>query len=1121
MSEQKYKSYRYYEGLCSTKDIIKELSKVLSIGVRSNQVKNADGSVLLDSFILQSKNWDVVYPAPDSTITVDATNMTADEYKIKILNQVSQISDTVILKTVTTPVTVDTSNVDDLAENSDALKESLTMYLQLYKPTYVANPEEYPLDCELQGVIPKVITKSMHKDALSVTKHIEEVVTLATNSVCKISETSTTKKDIVTYTVQAECSLIVSKIIAIYGENAATEGFYMPGIAGASTNNITLDKTKILEIKATDNDLYTLIRETLNVDDNEFQAFTTLTFNVTAESLSSFVLSIEAITKKQIYTVSGTYTLQNCKTSDVITTTVIPEYYIDGVYVSLDSDLWSYDLNVLNNRGIKFEIPISGDIAKNGHIVLRYDIKKESEENVSERTFMLNNHYMLVRVFDDINEAGNGPSETTYNDKGEVVIQRAHISDWTKLSWYKDFEEIYQDEIDSDVSTTMVADGTLLVPLETAGLNGETKIRYWLNTNNDRFDLIIMGNPSLDYERDRHIVSACYCGKIDSFDFSVNDTAGNFALFASSSTEPCKSSLSKEKTYYSIDYSGNDYSSAAFKSFLATATSVKCSSDTVEYYVQLPEGRYFNKSLWPKYIILDANAIPITDLQTVYQINYVENNQAVITIHQAYESNYSIYIGYPYYEEKIVLNSGVQRDIFGNVLSVDKTDTFGVNTSDGTTSVMMYHTQSKAYYQKHHMMFTTTEEYMSKVMYGKSMYTNEYYADRIKITHGNDGPRGMLNDMLVIDSSSLYPFDELVINKDFEKNADEYEETYVYFPVTAPFSPLSDSPNARYGLAIKKSEQEPDFTDEKKIVNIAIDELKLLSNESWWGINNNIYPLASTSNGSTVLWSAIPNSQWVNTETTPTTYAPIELALVSTEALKGDSLIPLVAELINESKVTSNSNVAYVGSKVESKIMFDTTGFVEDAAADTVYFGVIQSTPAINKDAVIKVKMTPQNNIGEYATNDYYYGVQGVPFCGKIETTGNIELILKNAKPTDKLIVYGVLDGDNSLIKNFAIYNLTQDLIKYPCEIKTSVVKGSGTLYTEPIETINYSSDYTAIIKPDTGWSIEKVVITDSDGTITTKLIADLTLDAGTGRYSIPLTNVVRNNNINISFVAN
>ena len=94
MSEQKYKSYRYYEGLCSTKDIVKELAKVLSIGVRSNEVKDVEGNTLLPPFILQSKNWDIVYPKPDSTINIDWDNMTADEYKEKILNQVNQISDT-------------------------------------------------------------------------------------------------------------------------------------------------------------------------------------------------------------------------------------------------------------------------------------------------------------------------------------------------------------------------------------------------------------------------------------------------------------------------------------------------------------------------------------------------------------------------------------------------------------------------------------------------------------------------------------------------------------------------------------------------------------------------------------------------------------------------------------------------------------------------------------------------------------------------------------------------------------------------------------------------------------------------------------------------------------------
>ena len=148
-----------------------------------------------------------------------------------------------------------------------------------------------------------------------------------------------------------------------------------------------------------------------------------------------------------------------------------------------------------------------------------------------------------------------------------------------------------------------------------------------------------------------------------------------------------------------------------------------------------------------------------------------------------YDDTYTIFVCFSHYQEKFVINSGVSRDVFGNVIDVDKINDYGINTSDGVTSIMMYHTRSKAYYQRHHMMFATTEEYMSKVMYGKSSYTGEYYADRIKVTHSNDGPRGTLSDLLIIDSSSLYALDELVINKDFKKDPTEYEETFIYFPV--------------------------------------------------------------------------------------------------------------------------------------------------------------------------------------------------------------------------------------------------------------------------------------------------------------------------------------------------
>lgn len=1116
MSEQKYKSYRYYEGLCSTKDIVKELAKVLSIGVRSTEVKDVEGNTLLEPFILQSKNWDIVYPKPDSTLNIDWTNMTADEYKAKILNQINQISDTVILKTETTPVDIEVSK-DDLLENQDSQKKSLTMYLEIYKPTYIANPEEYPLDCERSGIVPKVITKDMYKNSLSITKRVEEIITLPENDCCTISPLEETNKNTIIYTTSAEFKLIISKIIAIYGENAEKEGFYAPTIPGASTAELEFDKTQILEIKAKDNELYNTIRTNLSVDENQFQNFTTLKFQAVYENDDRFVLSVEATTVKNVYTVQGTYVVKEAEMHDNIVTNIIPEYYIDGIYIPIDSSLWEYDPNVLNNRGILFKEPIIGDIAKNGNIVIRYDVEKEAQKEVSERTYVLNNHYVLMRLFDDLNDEGNGPSETLYNDKGEVVVQKAHVSDFCKLSWYQDFEEIYQDEIDADVSKNTISDGTLLVPLQTAGLNGETKIRYWINTNNDRFNLILMGNPSLDYSRERHLVSACYCGKIDSFDFSINDTAGNFALFVSSSTEPCKSELVKEKNYAVIDYTGEDYSSQEFVAFLQNAYSNRCIENVTEYYVQLPEGRFYNKALWPKYIILDANGIPVTEMKTVYQINYVQDNQAAITIHQSYDSTHTLYIGYPYYEEKVVLTSGVERDIFGNVVDVKKTDTFGLNTSDGTTSVMMYHTQSKAYYQKHHMMFTTTEEYMSKVMYGKSMYTNEYYADKIKITHGNDGPRGMLNDMLVIDSSSLYPFDELVINKDFEKDPEEYEETYVYFPVSAPYSPLSDSPNARYGVAIKKEEIEPDFSDEKKIVEIAIDELKLLANESWWGISNNIYPLSKTSNGSTVLWSIVPDSQWIEEEGNKSDYDPINVRLIST-GLRGDKNTPLVPEVISPSALTPVDE--YEGSKLLSRVNFDVTGFTANSDTNKIYYGVVEKHPSINEDAVIKVRMIPPNNEGAYATDDYYYGVDGVPYCGEITSDSGKEILdLKDAKPGYLFIAYEVEElGDNSVIKKFGTCELTQDLIKYPCEVRTGIVKGSGLLKTVPIDVIKYGENYSATITPDKGWEVEEVVITTSEGEVTKKSKTDLKQSGED--YIIELTNVTRNTDISVSFTS-
>ena len=1119
MAEQKFKSYRYYEGICSSKDFVKELARALAIGVRSNEIKDSDGNVLLEPFILKSKNWDIVYPAPDSTLSIDTVNMSADDYKDKINNQVNQISDTVILKTTTTKVDL-SKHVDDIAVDNDKNKEALTMYLEIYKPTYIANPEIYPLDCERQGIIPKVTTKTMYENALKVTKRIEEVITVTTNSCCKINETATDNNGIREYNSYSECSLIVSKIINAYGGDAGAAGFYMPQIPGMGTDDLVLNKSEILNIKSKDNELYNLIRDILNIDDNDYQGLTTLKFNVNCVNPEEYYLSIGSETVKSIYTITkgGTYQVQKAGKDDIIITNIIPEYFIDGIYIPVNKELWEYDPSVLNNRGIIFKESITGDVAKNGNIIIRYDVSVPEDENVSERGFLLNNHYCLMRLFDELNDEGDGPSESTYNDDGAVIVQRAHVSDWSKLSWYKDFEEIYQDDIDSDISTTNITDGTLLVPLETAGLNSETKIRYWLNTNNDRFDLVVMGNPSLDYSRDRHIVGACYCGKIDSFDNAIVDVAGNFALFTSSSTEPCKTTMTIEKEEERITYDSETYSGTDYNNFLNKAYKTPCIDGYTEYYIQLPKGRFFNKNEWPKYMVINKETGAIaSSLQSVYRISYLTDSEAKITIHAAYSSSHQLVVGYPYYTEKVVLTSGVKRDLFGNVESVQKTDTYGLNTSDGTTSVMMYHTQSKAYYQKHQFMFTTTEEYMSKVMYGKSQYTGEYYADRIKITHGNDGPRGMLNDILIIDSSSLYPFDELVINKDFEKDPNAYEETYVYFPVTAPFSPLSDSPNARYGVAIKQKEVEPEWTDDHTKVDMAIQELTLIADEAWWGITSDIYPISTTSNGCSVLWEVVPNTKWYGAETELSEYSPIDLCL-TLAGYHGDTEEELVPETIDSDAVKQSVDPEYVGNNLISKVSFNPTSFVIDTEADAMYYGIANKAPTVNKDDTIKVTIQPENNTGTYEHDDYVYPIKDFLYCGIISDKSATaeEISLKDAAPGKYLILYGVKENtERAIIKNYGMVQLTQDMIKYPCQVSTFIASGSGTLNSEAIKIVNYNSDMDVEFTPDTGWYVESVVVEDSDGQKTTYKASDLTRENAT--YTLSVKEIKRDTTVTIN----
>ena len=189
-----YRKFRYYEGVCSSSDFIKELAKVVSLGVRSDPQldidgnykvqRDDDGNIIDDGrpFPYKSLNWDIVYPTVDNTFVdpkgtitysdlntrekyeANVSKLSKDGYVAKLNNQINQITDRVVLMTKTTPKDV-TGEEDDLSVSGDADLASTTMYVQFYKPKYLANPEEYPLDAELKGLTPQLITKEMYQEA--------------------------------------------------------------------------------------------------------------------------------------------------------------------------------------------------------------------------------------------------------------------------------------------------------------------------------------------------------------------------------------------------------------------------------------------------------------------------------------------------------------------------------------------------------------------------------------------------------------------------------------------------------------------------------------------------------------------------------------------------------------------------------------------------------------------------------------------------------------------------------------------------------------------------------------------------------------------------------------------
>lgn len=602
-----------------------------------------------------------------------------------------------------------------------------------------------------------------------------------------------------------------------------------------------------------------------------------------------------------------------------------------------------------------------------------------------------NYHWCLFRLFDKPNEDFSGPSPNkTDMVTGELLEFNSASSEWAKLSWFTDFEEMFMSDIIA--GTPQASDKIVRIPVNSS-LTNKTKIKVMANFHPNRVAITVVGNPNVDYEDNRYLISTAYIGAIDSFKNAKSDTDGNFGIYTTSSSVPAipNQTIEPTSTFSGLneDENGEDlpdekkwmiYNQTppknvienspepGLKSFInigqlsdlnigainlstgelpgemvfkysykkrevpsdplndseggrtgIVEKSLKATLGFInsknlnfnamfEYgnsdigchnnkfiYIQIPSSD-LKSSMIPVSVRLETKENSLTEIVTVtiksndlYKMlyKYIEAELATIGDLDALTpkkyivqrirfsgvkyTSVNIYGGHtgpititPHncfigFDEQGAIKKVVnktKRDKYGNLVSVDYPKTFGKHTANCSTDFAMYKTDSVDFWQSHFLMFSSTEPFMKKHMYGKSAYTNEYFADKIKVTHSAEGVRGTLSGVIVIDADSLFSFDELIVNKDFKKEPDNAEETYVYVPITADYSPFANSPNERSGLGLLKELKYPELNDESKCNAALLNLSEKYIDSLFYANNKTTIPLAEVShNELEIKWS--------------------------------------------------------------------------------------------------------------------------------------------------------------------------------------------------------------------------------------------------------------------------
>ena len=1057
--------FRYYAGTTTSKTILKDLAKVLATGVKTAEIKNSAGDVIKDKQIIIDKNFDVVYPAPikssaDLIDIMDWNNLTPEEYALKIDNQLSQVTDTVILKTTTTPKDT-TKYVDDIGLNEDNSASTTTVYVELYKPKYLIDTEVYNPETERHGILPYVMTKE------GFIKSISTLGTKTLNMQTDLSGSNPSSNTIIDYIEdKGSTSLNILESDASNYETIKTISTLLENTYHVSNNLYQInDDQETAALKwyhSSYSDSVEIPYETfVNILDNndvlsqyanklfkpsDLNKEYTVTLSIDKKELSyrgTIILKWTRQVERWTINEGFTYTLPEGENVDL--TTIAVSYEKNG---EESGDLTSKFQIQKNETSVVLTCieTIQSNTEYLGSPILYYKYSKATNNNAQKE--LLNNYNnIFIRIFDTLNMNGDGPMENIYDENtGKVTKTNSNVSEWAKLSWYKDFEEVMIDELDDDISTNSIVDGVVNLPLDTPGLNSSTKLNFWVNTNNDRAVIVLMGNPSLMFTEERHLISTAYIGAIESFENSINDVTGNFALYTSSSTQPCLSKLVTKKISQNIsDVIGVGDSTTSAFTFNVT------------------DGEYDNSVTPTIRAVLGSDTNKLKKDEDFSIVSDSDGKFLSITFMQAPLSGTVLNLDYAIKVSKTNTEKGIVRDDLGNITTVNFPDSYGTNTANGITDISMMHTSSKAYFQKHHMMFNTTEEFMTKVMYGKSAYTGEFYADRIKVVHGNDGPRGILQGLLAIDSSNLYAFDELIVNKDFAKDPTADEEVYVYFPITAPYSPFAGSPNSRFGIAIKKSYTEPEPTNEDDILAYAESEINSIVG-NFKGLTKNIYVPKILKYGVTISWESSNTTSLNFTDDNDNILGTVTRPKYG----DGDSEFNVTATITVNKKTKQQT--------FEASVKEDGMSDAQRVAHDKAELGLLFNKDSVKNDVELQDKGSAGCTITWVSDSDEVINGNGKvnrPTNGSGSSTVSLTATIAYGSASDtKTFTITVLPWTDEEEAQYDIDNLTWDTIK-----------GTNTVKTEVLYDLVLPSK--GVRNSDITWISSNTDVIKTDGTVT------------------------------------